>query len=925
MKLTVLCDTADRTRVRLKETHSMCAGDIYSPLVFENVRGADTGTLNLSIIRPDTRQTVAYATAFDAPSDSVRRTTLAMNTVEIAKWYAEKVSAETSSDESDAESVYGKVASAATETTPAAVTETAVLRLSDAYVTFAEAEIPVILRQTQTAVVRGIDGLSATLTLVRGANSVTMTARDVNGVTTATVYDGDDASWSVEDSLTDSANPVSARAVAAAVAARAMSSDLQTLAGRVELAEALLSSLSSRKEDRVAGKGLSSNDYTDSDADAVSRLGALAFKARVASSDLAQDVSSALDAAGTNAASALAAANGLATSKMSVTDYVSDGRIAYGKLPADIARVSYPDALPPAGEQRVLYVTPSGVYRWTGQGFVPLSSQISVGTSAGDAYDGAAGAALAIAVATMQSQLTQKAELTDIVSLTAGLAGKADLVSGKVPGSQLPPKADLVSGKVPETQLPPKADLVDGKVPATQLPEVPEEVVECSDSSGFPEEGGKLFVSRATGKVYRRAGGGFAGIVPELDLGAYALKSEMSATPGDGKVTLQLRSGVSATVPTGHQRLAARGLTAWTVKRDGTDVTSQLGSLTYMYFDEPFETYAWSSMDGEILVPGDSKPSPLIEGDEGATWLTWTANDEYDYTEHTYVATRTELPGLQLGDDSDSDHALAAISEMSVEPGTGANADKATIRLRAGLGVTVLTAHQDVNGKANRSELSYAYHGVSAQNLQVVDAWTVPASFFPIVAGAPDNAVSGTQQTDSGTSLYPPDMTSNYYRLSCPDIATALGMPDFELQFSSSDGSFAGFSGVPPSSISFGGVSANVSDFSTFPSLVWVDYGITVSARTVTEVSLPAGKTLRVTVQGDPMAASAKPRGCVLVVNCASGAASSVVWDSHFHPRTSRAADFGVIAPGKRSVFRMSEYARGEFVVDGWQETEGGT
>lgn len=36
--------------------------------------------------------------------------------------------------------------------------------------------------------------------------------------------------------------------------------------------------------------------------------------------------------------------------------------------------------------------------------------------------------------------------------------------------SVLATKADLVSGKVPESQLPPKAGLVEGKVPASQLP-----------------------------------------------------------------------------------------------------------------------------------------------------------------------------------------------------------------------------------------------------------------------------------------------------------------------------------------------------------------------------------------------------------------------------------------------------------------------
>ena len=45
-------------------------------------------------------------------------------------------------------------------------------------------------------------------------------------------------------------------------------------------------------------------------------------------------------------------------------------------------------------------------------------------------------------------------------------------------------------------------------------------------------------------------------------------------------------------------------------------------------------------------------------------------------------------------------------SEMSVEPGTGANADKTTITLKQGTSATVLTAHQDISGKANTADLA---------------------------------------------------------------------------------------------------------------------------------------------------------------------------------------------------------------------------
>jgi sensor domain CHASE-containing protein len=42
---------------------------------------------------------------------------------------------------------------------------------------------------------------------------------------------------------------------------------------------------------------------------------------------------------------------------------------------------------------------------------------------------------------------------------------------------------------------------------------------------------------------------------------------------------------------------------------------------------------------------------------------------------------------------------LAKKSEMSVTPGTGANADKSTIQLKNGTSAVVLTRHQDISGK----------------------------------------------------------------------------------------------------------------------------------------------------------------------------------------------------------------------------------
>ena len=68
--------------------------------------------------------------------------------------------------------------------------------------------------------------------------------------------------------------------------------------------------------------------------------------------------------------------------------------------------------------------------------------------------------------------------------------------------------------------------------------------------------------------------------------------------------------------------------------------------------------------------------------------------------EHTLSGEAGKIPA------SDAVSAVASgkadKSEMSVTPGTGADADKTTIQLKTGTSATVLTQHQDVSGKADK-------------------------------------------------------------------------------------------------------------------------------------------------------------------------------------------------------------------------------
>jgi hypothetical protein len=63
-------------------------------------------------------------------------------------------------------------------------------------------------------------------------------------------------------------------------------------------------------------------------------------------------------------------------------------------------------------------------------------------------------------------------------------------------------------------------------------------------------------------------------------------------------------------------------------------------------------------------------------------------------------------------------------------------------------------------------------------------------------------------------------------------------------------------------------------------------------------------------------------RDCVLRVECGD-AVPTITWGANFHPRTDAEMDFACEA-GKRNVYWISEYAPNEFVVAGWQETDGG-
>ena len=90
------------------------------------------------------------------------------------------------------------------------------------------------------------------------------------------------------------------------------------------------------------------------------------------------------------------------------------------------------------------------------------------------------------------------------------------------------------------------------------------------------------------------------------------------------------------------------------------------------------------------LVPVNNTPAP----DHYREWI-WTTPESAD-------------PGwVCIGDTSIDLSGYALKSEMSVTPGTGADADKTTITLKAGTSAIVLTAHQDLGDYVSVNQQSF--------------------------------------------------------------------------------------------------------------------------------------------------------------------------------------------------------------------------
>ena len=170
------------------------------------------------------------------------------------------------------------------------------------------------------------------------------------------------------------------------------------------------------------------------------------------------------------------------------------------------------------------------------------------------------------------------------------------------------------------------------------------------------------------------------------DISGKADKSEMSVTPGTGtdsdKVTVQLKAGLSAKVLKEHQDISGKQDTIGDLDSIRSGATA--GASAYQKPSGGIPSSDMSETVQTYLRKADSayqKPQSGIP--------------DSDLSESVQASLSKADTALQQQDISGK----ADKSEMAVTQGTGADSDKTTIQLKAGMTATVLRTHQDISGK----------------------------------------------------------------------------------------------------------------------------------------------------------------------------------------------------------------------------------
>jgi len=255
-----------------------------------------------------------------------------------------------------------------------------------------------------------------------------------------------------------------------------------------------------------------------------------------------------------------------------------------------------------------------------------------------------------------------------------------------------------------------------GKVPSSQLPSYVDDVLEFTNKDSFPltGEAGKIYVDKATNKTYRWGGSDYVEISPSLALGttsstafrgdhgniAYAHATAKGSAYSSGlyKITTNSEGHVTNAVAVEKSDITALGIpgTNTTYAFDGTYNASTNKAATVSTVANAIEALgeaAAKGVDTSIAAASTSTNLPtsaaVASFVEGKGYKT-TDND----TKNTAGAT-----------DSSSKLFLIGATSQAANPQTYSH-DTAYVGTDGCLysgGTKVLTAHQDISGKVNKS------------------------------------------------------------------------------------------------------------------------------------------------------------------------------------------------------------------------------
>ena len=202
------------------------------------------------------------------------------------------------------------------------------------------------------------------------------------------------------------------------------------------------------KVDKVEGKGLSTNDYTDADAAIVAGVTTALngkvdkVEGKALSTNDYTDADAAI-VAGVTSALAKKVDTSSVGANGGVASLDANGHIPTSQLPASVDEIKEYNSLsdfPATGEADKIYVAKDTnlTYRWGGTEYVEISPSLALGETSSTAYAGDKGKANADNIATIQGLIPATATTSNKLATAADIpviTGKADKVSGATSGN----------------------------------------------------------------------------------------------------------------------------------------------------------------------------------------------------------------------------------------------------------------------------------------------------------------------------------------------------------------------------------------------------------------------------------------------------------------------------------------------------------